>query len=217
MIVTDLSIQQKNPNRVNVSIDGKFRFSLDITQVTDLGIKRGASFEEAEIIRIEQESLYGKLYMRALEYSLIRPRSEYELKQYLWKKTRETKYKERKTGIVKTRQGVDVSLADRVYDTVISKGYVSDRKFTEWWVENRNLSKGSSMRKIKSELAAKRVSASIIDELMDKTDRSDASELRKIIEKKRNRYPDTQKLMNYLARQGFGYDDIKSALSSDDL
>jgi regulatory protein len=34
----------------------------------------------------------------------------------------------------------------------------------------------------------------------------------KIIAKKRSRYPDDKKLMQYLARQGFSYDDIKKAL-----
>jgi SOS response regulatory protein OraA/RecX len=38
--------------------------------------------------------------------------------------------------------------------------------------------------------------------------------LQELITKKRRqlRYQDSQKLMQYLARQGFGYEDIKSAL-----
>ncbi|RKV91262.1 MAG: hypothetical protein D8G53_15760, partial [Candidatus Saccharimonas sp.] len=45
--------------------------------------------------------------------------------------------------------------------------------------------------------------------------RSDDEELRKIIAKKRYKYAgDEQKFMAYLARQGFSYDDIKSALNA---
>ena len=45
--------------------------------------------------------------------------------------------------------------------------------------------------------------------------RGDGDELSKMIEKKRAKYPDEQKLIAYLARQGFSYDDIKSALHGD--
>jgi SOS response regulatory protein OraA/RecX len=38
--------------------------------------------------------------------------------------------------------------------------------------------------------------------------------LRQLIDKKRGRYPDRQKLMQYLARQGFSYDAITSALDT---
>jgi SOS response regulatory protein OraA/RecX len=44
------------------------------------------------------------------------------------------------------------------------------------------------------------------------SNRSDDDELQKVIAKKRVRYPDEQKLMQYLARQGFAYDAIKQAL-----
>ena len=37
-----------------------------------------------------------------------------------------------------------------------------------------------------------------------------------MIAKKRSKYPDEQKFMQYLARQGFGYDAIKSALATAD-
>ena len=40
--------------------------------------------------------------------------------------------------------------------------------------------------------------------------------LRKMIAKKINKYDDERKLVAYLARQGFKYDDIKSALVDDE-
>jgi SOS response regulatory protein OraA/RecX len=54
-----------------------------------------------------------------------------------------------------------------------------------------------------------------VERLWSDSERSDEDELGKIITKKRNRYPDDQKFMQYLARQGFSYDDIKQALSND--
>ena len=60
---------------MNVSIDGAYRFSLDISQVTDLGVRVGRELDDEELAQLEQESQFGKLYARALEYCLRRPRS----------------------------------------------------------------------------------------------------------------------------------------------
>ncbi len=214
MKITSISAQVKNLDRVNISVDGKYRFSLDIFQLGELGIKVGKEYTDQELSEIENESQFGKLYARALEYCLMRPHSSREVKDYLWRKTRATKYKTR-DGEIKDREGVSQSNADRVHDRLVSKGYIDDVKFTRFWVENRNQTKGTSLRKLTAELRAKGVDQSIIAEALSESDRADGDELQKIIAKKRTRYPDEQKLIAYLARQGFSYDDIKSALAAD--
>ena len=208
MKITSISVQVRDKNRVNVSVDGRYRFSLDVTQVAELGLRTGKEYEEAELIQLEEESQFGKLYTRALEYCLMRPRSQREMQQYLYRKTRPRRIK---TG--EMRDGVSTELTQRVFDRLAAKGYLDDRKFTEFWVENRNLRKGSSMRKLQSELFAKGVSQDLFNEVLDQSDRTDSDELEKIILKKRRRYDDEQKFLSYLARQGFRYDDIKSTLA----
>lgn len=207
MKITAISVQLRDKSRVNVSVDGRYRFSLDIIQVADLGIRIGKEYTEEELTALEEESQFGKLYTRSLEYCLVRPRSRREIEQYLYKKTRPTR---RKDGSVK--EGVSVALTERVFDRLNEKGYINDEKFARFWVENRNVRKGSSLRKLRAELMTKGVKASIIDEVLSETDRSDENEIDKILEKKYQRYDDPQKLMAYLARQGFGYDDIKEAI-----
>lgn len=213
MKVTDISVQAKNPNRVNVSIDGKYRFSLDILQVTELGIKKGSELTEAELEAYEQESVFGKLYARTLEYTMMRPHSAKEVRDYLWRKTKETAFKSRRTGEIVRKPGVSKIITDRVYDKLVEKGYVDDEKFARYWVENRSLTKGASTRKLTAELRAKGVEQGIIDASLSFSDRDDESELQKVILKKRARYPDEQKFKIYLARQGFSFDDINRALS----
>lgn len=213
--ISALTAQQKDPNRINVMVDGKYRFSLDISQVVSLGVKIGRDYSEKELAEIEGESQFGKLYARALEYCLIRPHSAREVKDYLWRKTRATKYKSRKTGEIKEREGVAPELADRVYEKLLDKGYVNDDNFARYWVENRNITKGTSKRKLEAELRAKGVASDTISKHLIATMRSDDDELQKIIAKKRRRYADDQKFMQYLARQGFGYDDIKRALTDE--
>lgn len=211
MRITALSAQQKDKNRVNVMVDGKYRFSLDIFQVADLGIRVGKDFTDEELVELETESQFGKLYSRALEYCLMRPHSAKEIRDYLYRKTRDTRTK---TGAIK--KGVPLQLTIRVFDRLLEKGYIDDEKFTRYWVENRNLNKGVSRRKLQAELRAKGVEPSVIDGQLAQVSRSDEDELQKMIAKKRARYPDNQKFMQYLARQGFSYDDIKSALSSEE-
>ena len=209
--ITAISVQKRDKDRVNVSVNGKYRLSLDVFQLVDLGIKVGKEYTDEELIALEDESRFGKLYMRALEYCLMRPHSQRELKDYLYRKTRDSRLK---TGEI--RKGVSVALTERVFDRLQEKGYISDEKFAAYWVENRNLRKGSSKRKLSAELSAKGVDRSIIERLLSETERDDMTELQKVIEKKRPRYEDDQKFMSYLARQGFGYDDIKAALQNND-
>lgn len=196
-------------------MDGKYRFSLDLYQVAELGVKIGREYSETELAGIENESQFGKLYTRALEYSLMRPHSLREVKDYLWRKTRVTKYKTR-DGQIKEREGVSQTNADRVLNRLVERGYIDDEKFTRFWVENRNQTKGTSMRKMTAELRAKGVESSIIESVIGQSERTDDDELKKVLRKKRSRYPDEQKLIMYLARQGFSYDDIKSALQDDE-
>ncbi len=192
-----------------MSVDGMYRFSLDIFQVGDLGVKVGKEYSEEELVELETESQFGKLYGRALEYCMLRPHSVREVSDYLWRKTCDRRSKEGK--LIK---GYSPALAERVLRKLQQKGYVDDEKFARWWVESRNLVKGTSLRKLRSELQSKGVASGIIDSVQADSERSDGNELTKVIAKKRARYPDDQKLMQYLARQGFGYDDIKTALAN---
>jgi regulatory protein len=213
MKITDISLQKKNPNRVNISVDGAYKFSLDVYQVASLGIKTDKEYSEEELSELQTESQFGKLYARTLEYCLMRPHSAKEIRDYLWRKTRETKYRSRRTGEIMTKEGVSQEIADRVFNRLEEKQYIDDEKFARYWVENRNQTKGSSTRKLSNELRMKGVESSVINAAISQTERSDVDELQKIITKKRRKYPDDQKLMQYLARQGFSFDDIKQALA----
>lgn len=212
MKITGISVQARNPDRVNISVDGKYRFSLDILQVTELGIKLGREYSEDELAELENESQFGKLYGRALEYTMMRPHSSREVRDYLWRKTRDTRVKTR-SGELREKPGVSKAIADRVFERLVEKGYVDDTKFARYWIENRNLRKGSSARKLVAELRAKGVEQSIIDENMQNSPRDEKHELQMIIDKKRGRYDDDKKLIAYLMRQGFPYDMIREAMS----
>lgn len=232
MKITNINIQARNSDRVNVSIDGKYRFSLDIAQMVDLGVKQGQEIDEERLAELERESEFGKLYARTLEYCLMRPRSTREVRDYLYKKTLTKRYRTKSRKLSPKQQtaqgrtmslpetkevdGVSVTVTERVYDRLVQRGHIDDEQFARYWIENRNQRKGSSLRKLHSELMTKGVASQIIDDALAETERSDDDELAKIIARKRRSYADEQKLIAYLARQGFRYDDIVQALRSDD-
>lgn len=212
MKITDISLQARDNNRVNVSVDGVYSFSLDIAQVTDLSLKVGRELSDGELEKLQEESQFGKLYMRALEYCLRRPHSVKEVRDYLWRKTQPA-LRKRQTGM-NNPVVYSERVASRVLSKLQQKAYVNDEAFARWWVENRQLSKGVSQRKLTAELRSKGVHADIIAQTLEKTDRTDEQELRKVIAKKHRRYAgDRQKFVQYLVRQGFSYDDVVSTLN----
>ncbi len=97
-------------------------------------------------------------------------------------------------------------------------GLVDDEAFATSWVANRRLLKPTSLRKLRLELRQKGISSEIIEKVLAEDEVSDSSVLMNIIARKRRqtKYQDDMKLMQYLARQGFGYGDIKSALTDID-
>lgn len=196
MTITGISAQQRNENRVNISIDGKYAFSLDIAQVVDLGVKVGLEISDERLAELKAASEFGKVYARALEWVLVRPRSTRELRDYLWKKGRE-------------RPGVDTEL---VLKRLTDKGYVNDEKFAQHWVENRFVKKGVSLKRLRLELRQKGVSDVLIERVIGESERDDRVEIAKIIDKKRRRYDD-EKLLAYLIRQGFDYQLAKEMIS----
>ena len=214
--ITALTAQVQNADRVNVFIDGKYDFSLDVAQVVDCGVKVGRMLTEAELTELRHEGEFGKLYARALEYTLMRPHSAREIRDYLQRKTLPRKYKQRKTGTLVEKPGASLAVVQRVFARLEQRGYVDDEVFAQWWVENRHQSKGVSRRKLEAELRAKGVAPEVINQALAQSRRTDEDELAKVIAKKRSRYPDEQKLIAYLLRQGFAYDDIRAALAGDE-
>ena len=210
MEITDLKAGVKNPNRVNVFVDGKFSFSLDVAQVVDLKLKTGRTLTEEELVDCKKASEFGKAYQRALEWVLVRPRSVRELRDYLRRRERKQEMEEKKREWQDEREGKSRKRKSRekynfdevIIERLILKGYVDDRKFAEYWVENRFVKKGISRERLKMELMKKGVDKGIIDGVLD--GRSDEEEIDKIIAKKYDKYGE-EKLISYLCRQGFPY------------
>jgi SOS response regulatory protein OraA/RecX len=76
------------------------------------------------------------------------------------------------------------------------------------------LLKSVSRRHLLQELRAKHIADDIAQQVLAEDETDELQTLRELVNRKRQqtRYQDELKLMQYLARQGFQYDDIKSVL-----
>lgn len=193
--ITNLKQGVKNPERVNVFVDGVFAFSLDIAQVVDYKLKVGQEISEEKMVELKKASEFGKLYQRTLEWVLSRPRSKKETFDYLYKKIYEKK--------------LDKNYINNIVEKLEGKKYLDDLKFSKWYVENRFVKKGVSRKRFEMELMKKGISREIIDEVLAESGRDEKAEILKVISKKRSKYDD-EKLIQYLCRQGFSYELVRS-------
>jgi regulatory protein len=189
--ITNIKQAVKNPERVNVFVDGKYEFSLDVTQLLDLKLKVGQEITVEQLSEFKKISEYGKLYQRTLEWVLSRPRSEKETSDYLYKKIYEKK--------------LDKEYINQIIEKLEKKKYLNDEAFAKWYVENRFVKKGISKKRLSLELAKKGISREIVERVLKDSGRDEKEEILKIIAKKRARYDD-DKLIQYLGRQGFSYE-----------
>lgn len=195
MKITAIKQQVKRADRYSVFVDDKYAFSLSESALLELRLASGQEIDKQRLKELKEASGADKAYGNALRYVAMRPRSEWEMQTYL------------------RRKEVDEPVADDIMQRLRSVGLLDDLAFARAWVTNRRLLKSTSVRRLRLELVQKHVGEGIISQVLaeDPTDERDA--LRELVAKKRARYPDQTKLMQYLARQGFGYDDIKSVLA----
>lgn len=196
MRITAIRQQEKLKDRYSVYVDGKYSFSLSEGALLDSKLASGRELSESELKDFKQLSADDKLYGNALRYAAMRLRSEWELRSYL------------------QRKQASPEAADSVLARLERIGFVNDEVFARAWVENRRLLKPTSKRKLQQELKVKRVSDDIISKVLSGGSGQEQDALRDMILRKRRqtKYHDDVKLMQYLVRQGFSYDDVKTAV-----
>ncbi len=221
MKITKIQQQVKRSDRYSIYIDDVYSFSLSDYQLVGSGLHTGKEFTQQELDAFLQESNYGKAYERALNYVMIRPRSEREIKDYLtrtflYPKPRMYKTKTGETRIKKQEVNKESTtcMIERVLGRLQEKGYINDESFAKAWINSRQLTKKSSKRKLEQELMSKGVSSEIIAHSLQGQNELEKENLKELVSKKRRltKYQDRTKLTQYLLRQGFNYDDIKTEL-----
>jgi regulatory protein len=197
MKITSIKQQVKRTNRYSVYVDETYTFSLSESALLASGLASGQELTAEQIADYKKLSVDDKLYNRALQYVAMRPRSTWELKTYLQRK-----------------DATDAFIADAI-QKLTRLGLLNDEAYAASFVRDRQLLRPTSRRKLALELKKKHIAEEYIANALSSEAVNELDSLEQVIAKKRRqlKYQDNDKLMQYLARQGFSYGDIKSALN----
>lgn len=195
--VTALEVQKKNPNRVNVHLDGEFAFGL--ARITAAWLKVGDVLIEEKIAQLQSEDAREQAMQQALLFLSYRARSEKEIRQNLKK------------------HGYPEDAIEYVMTRLRENRLANDNEFAQAWVENRNTFRPRSRRVLTMELRQKGLDEETVKEAVANVDEDALA-----YETARKRAPRLaslewsefrRKLSEHLARRGFPYSVVTSVVT----
>ncbi|MEO8104836.1 MAG: RecX family transcriptional regulator [Candidatus Saccharibacteria bacterium] len=196
MKITSIKQQAKRADRYSIFVDEMYAFSLSADALLGSHLAKGDEITAPQVADFRRLSADDKVYNMVLRYLAIRPRSQWEIAAYL------------------TRKDCPAPLIEQITNKLLRLGLVDDAKFAAAYVHDRRLLRPTSRRKMSIDLRKKHIAGDIIEQVVGNDQADEGLALAAIVERKRQqtRYQDDLKLMQYLARQGFNYSDIKAAL-----
>lgn len=188
--ITAIEPQRKNPQRVNIHLDGNFAFGL--AAITAAWLKTGQELSEEKIIALQVEDKKETIYQNALHFLSFRPRSSQEIRRHLLNKS----YPE--------------ALVDENIERLQDASLVNDESFARSWVENRNIFHPRSKSALRMELRQKGLDDDLVQLVLEEMVDEETLAV-KAAQKQGRRYaslewPDfRKKLGGFLTRLGFSY------------
>ena len=193
-----LTYKKGKQDKIHISVDGEYSFTVDETYFLSMGIYNGKEVDSDELEEIRETVNVRRAYNYAVSLLAHRDHSEKELMEKL------------------SRKGYTDG-AEAAIEKLRNSGYVSDERFAKLYVRELRSLKKYGKRRIEQELYRKGIDRDIISEVLDETD-FDESELVTLIERKYSRYlgdeKGIQKTINSLVRMGYGYGEIRDALKT---
>ena len=198
MRITAIEPQQKNPQRVNIYLDGEFAFGLAL--ILAAWLKVGQELNEDKVASLKADDDREVTYQKALHFISYRPRSSAEVQRNL------------------INRGISESLAQETVSRLQSSGLVNDDAFARAWVENRNTFRPRSKAALQMELRRKGLNDETVQSVL--AEQVDEQALAFDAARKYARrlagleWPDfRQKLGGFLARRGFSYTILSPVVS----
>lgn len=188
--ITKLERQVKHKERVNVYLDGEFAFGLN--ELDAVLLRKGQILSEEEVARLRDQDAVVRAYEQAVRYLSYRPRSTQEVEHYL-------KGKE-----------IPAETMERVVTRLETAGYLDDRAFALFWIENRTQFQPRGPHALRYELRQKGIAPALIEELLrEAVDVDEAAYKASSTHGRRLRgltpQEYRQKLGAFLQRRGFSY------------
>lgn len=190
--ITRLTVQKKNPDRVNVYLDGTFAFGLYMDTAAWLEV--GQILSDEKIHELQSTDRKREIIVKALEFISYKPRTVGETK----KKLREAGFE-------------DDIIADAVKE-LKKDGLLNDARYARQWVEERQMLRPRSRRVLEMELRRKGISDTLIQRTVEDVD--DYASAYEIASNRLYKYNGLsefdfrRKLGAYLSGKGYTYDVI---------
>ena len=190
--ITRLAVQKKNPNRVNVYLDGNFAFGL--YRDTAAWLETGQILTDEKIKKLLEKDQQAEVYQKAIDYISYKPRTTQEIQRKL------------------QQAGYEEFLIEDAIKKLSDNGLLNDKNYAEQWVEERLQIKPRSKRALIYELRKKGISNKLIQSAVEDVD--DFQSGYEIAGKRLSRYEGLskfefrKKLGNYLAGKGYTFDVI---------
>jgi len=114
----------------------------------------------------------------------------------------------------------DARVIDDAVAWAFSSGLLDDAKFAQLWVHDRLLHRPSGRHNLRMELRQKGVSESDIDATLETLDHDERQLIRELVEQRLPRYQGEssekrqRKLVAFLLRRGFGFNDVFAVLKA---
>ncbi len=189
--ITALRIGREQRKRVNVSLDGRFAFSLEAEVAIKEGLQVGQELSGSQIEALARSDHFHRCLNAANHYFSYRPRSESELRERLH------------------QRGFNGDSVEVVLAKLKEQGLVDDMAFAQFWKDNRESFSPRSQWLTKLELRRKGVANNIIDQIADTIDDEDSAYRAAQSKARSLSLSDYQsfrrRLGDYLKRRGFGY------------
>jgi regulatory protein len=194
--ITALVVQKRNPQRINVFLDGEFAFGL--SRFAAAWLQVGQELEPGKIEALLEADAQEVAYQRALHFVSYRPRSEAEIRQNL-----------RQHEVL---ENVVVAVIERLR----AAGLVDDLQFAQNWVENRTAFRPRGRRALAAELRQKGLPDPVIEQAIGELDEEMLAYEAAIKQSRKYqglaRPEFRQKMGAFLARRGFGYGAAAAAI-----
>ncbi len=198
--MTAITPQERDPERVNVFLDGVFAFGLGLELALTERLAVGDELDEARVGALKAADEVGKATSAALNLLARRPRSQREVRDRLRQK------------------GYDPSTIDAAVAKLEGWRYVDDADFARYWVENRAAHKPRGRRLLEQELRQKGVEWEIVRETLDGAELDERMAALDLGRAKLRSYAGLEppivrrRLASFLARRGYGFDVVKPVL-----
>jgi regulatory protein len=194
--ISALKVQKRNPQRINVYLDGEYAFGLG--RITAAWLHVGQQLSHEKIEQLKAQDTQEAAYQRALRLLSFRPRSSAEVRKKL------------------SQFGYTDEVIDNALARLLRSGLVDDARFAKEWAENRNEFRPRSRRALEYELRQRGLAREEIDQALDGLNEDSlALQAARKHARKLQGLPAAdfrRKLYGFLARRGFGYETAKPAV-----